>query len=284
MAVGIGGETPYSLKLEPITAEGAPRVRVTIYNIEGSQTIRLERTSEGETMVVQGASRLQLSGLGIVMDWAVPLNRKVIYSVLVDGEVQSTGTIQVDSKTSWVQDPLFPDTALPVYERTLHPGGLTMVDTLAASGTYISERSESAVMGSRYPTVSGSGRQAASGVDLSLYSPDEETSDKMFDIVSGTPILMFRPNRRLRPFPPVAYLSGDVTEVPLDQINEEGFTRWELEGNLVQAVMAAVRSGFITYGDVQNLLGGYTYGEVLEAAKSTIYLDWKKNPLIFMNL
>lgn len=267
-------------------ADGAPHVRITVYNVEGTESLRLERTAGGETQTVQGATSMSVTDIGIITDWVPPLNRETTYTVLADGEPQHSATITIGSETSWLQDPLDPTTALPVYLRGTHQGALTLYDDSLATSAHSVENTQIMVLGSKYPRYYGGQRQAAQGVKLGFYSDDEDTSDQFAAMIDNAPILVFRTARKLRPLPPVAYIAGDTTQEQVDQDEGPnlGATVWTIEANLVQAVLQAAQTGYITYGQVQDLLGGYTYGEVQTAAANTLYLDWQKNPLIFRNL
>lgn len=284
MSVGIGEATPYFLELEAITDDGPPRVRATIYNVDGTQEVNLKRSVGGDPETIQGGRQVRISDAGIINDWAAPLNREITYTVFVDGQPQGQGTITLKSDTSWIQDPMHPAQGLPLYRQGNHPGALTLDKESLKDGTQAAENTQIMVLGSRLPRYFGGVRQAQTGISVSVYSPDEETTDAFQQMIEDAPILLIRTADRLRPLPPVAYLAAVVVEHPHIQDEDDVFTEWSLEGNLVQAIMRAALSGGITYQDVQDLLGGFTYDEVQAAAKATTYLDWLKDPLLFEKL
>ncbi|WP_417220492.1 hypothetical protein [Arthrobacter sp.] len=265
-------------------SEGAPRTRLTVYNVPDGSTLELRWSSSGESGPVQGHRSWRVSGLGIAHDWAVPLNREVTYTVLVDGQVQSTASITIESDVAWIQDPLHPDGALPVHSTRIIDGMLLLDSKAISTATYANNGTSANVMGSRYPRFSSGLRSAASDVSVTMWSDDEPTETSFRTMVLEAPVLLLRPLPRHRLLPPLAYIAGDVTEDQRTVRLGQDLTHWALAGNLVQAVLQAAQSGFITYGQVQELLGGYTYGEVQAAASATTYLDWQKNPLIFSNL
>lgn len=275
--------TPYFLELEALT-DGVPRVRATIYNVPGTVDARLERLCEGATNTVPGARRLTVSDAAVITDWAAPLNRTIVYSVIVAGERVSTASITLPSDRAWVQDPLNPVGAMPIRyaSQPSMDGELTFTDTVMRGFEYPNDSTKMFVVGDEHPRAFGGQRSAATGVNLSVYSWDE-AGHEQFKTLKRTPILLIRLAKR-GPLPPVAYLLAQIGEDPLDQHLGGWFTRWSVSGDLVAAVLQAAITGSVTYEQVQELLGGYTYAEVQAVAAGTTYLDWQKNPLIFTSL
>lgn len=284
MSVVFGEPTPFFLELEPLN-DGVPRVRITIYNVPPGTTIQIRRTSGGETMVVQGIFSQVTSDAGVFVDWAAPLNVEATYTVLVDGQAQYSGSVTLTSDTAWIQDPLQPDQALPVHPSSAAiPGNLVLDAEALASVAYAAPGETVRIMGSRYPRFFGGGRQGGTGVALPLLAMTPEMHDAFLGVIAEAPVLLFRPLPSMRPLPPVCYLRADVTDAPPNTVAGREIARFTVEGDLVKAVLQAAVSGFITYAQVDELLAGYTYGDVQAAAASTMYLDWQKNPLIFTSL
>ncbi|MGP5162559.1 hypothetical protein [Arthrobacter rhombi] len=265
-------------------SEGAPRTRVTVYNVPDGSVMELRWSSGGESGPVQGYRVWRVSGVGIAFDWAVPLNREVTYTVVVDGQLMSTASLTVFSDVAWIQDPLHPDGALPVHSTQILRGHLLLDSKAISSATYANNGNSAQVMGSRYPRFNAGLRSAASDVSVTMWTDDEPTERAFRNMVLDAPVLLLRPLPRHRLLPSLAYIAGDVTEDQITVRLGADLTHWAVAGNLVQAVLQAVQSGFITYGQVQDLLGGFTYGEVQAEADATSYLDWQKNPLIFSTL
>lgn len=265
-------------------SEGAPRTRLTVYNVPDGSVMELRWSSGGESGPVQGHRVWRMSGVGIAIDWAVPLNREVTYTVVVEGQIMSTASLTVFSDVAWIQDPLHPDGALPVHSTRIVKGYLLLDSKAISNATYSNNGDSAQIMGSRYPRFNAGLRSAASDVSVTMWSDDEPTEAAFRNMVLEAPVLLLRPLPRHRLLPPLAYIAGDVNEDQITVRLGADLTHWTFAGNLVQAVLQAAQSGFITYGQVQELLGGYTYGEAQTAAKSTTYLDWQKNPLIFQNL
>lgn len=287
MAVGLGEEAPFYLELEAlglVLSDGAPRVQATIYNIPPNQKIRLQRACGGEVQIVQGGRNLAAAEVAILTDWAAPLNRPAVYTVLVDGEPQSTATITIHSDVAWLQDPLDPTSALPVESKRIRKGALLLDSKAVSSANYVSEATEIRVMGARYPRYFSGPRSGAKDVQLSMWSDDEPTETTLRLMVAEAPILLFRPLPRHRLLPPVVYIAGDVAEDQRTVRLGQDLTHWTVQGNIVQPMGQAPLTGFVTYDQVQELLAGKTYDAVQAVAGSTVYLDWRKDPLIFQNL
>ena len=283
MAVGLGTESPYFLEAEAVY-DGPPRTRLTVYNVPEDSVIGLWWFSGRESGPVQGYRSWRVTGFGIAHDWAAPLNREVTYAVVVDGEAVASADITLVSDVAWLQDPLHPDMGLPVSSHELKSGHLLMDSKAINQATYTNNGNSAQVMGSRYPRFNAGLRSAASDVSLTMWSDDEPTESAFRGMVLDSPVLLLRPLPRHRLLPPLAYIAADVTEDQRTVRLGQNLVHWTVAGNLVQAVLQAAQSGFITYQDVQDLLGGFTYGEVQQAAQATTYLDWQKNPLLFSNL
>ena len=272
------------LELEPLT-DGVPRIRLTLSNVRGTRILTIKRSAGGFTSTVPGLYNREVTGELVITDWAAPLNLPVTYIVEESSGILATGMTQLDSAYSWVQDPLHPDSALPVMAAGLESGRLTMDENALRSSSHPAGGSRMKVMGSRYPRQIGGQREYGAGLTIPFYSLDEETGKALIELMES-PVVLMRPARTIRPLPPTAYMSADLTEEPLEQMDgpDRFFTRWTVAGDLVHAVMQMPLSGDITYEQVQQLLGQYTYDEIQAAVSATTYLDWQKNPYIFTEL
>lgn len=263
--------------VDPVPAALPPRVRVTVTDVVSPLTFTLTRLCEGETLTVPGWRARRFTDSAVDVDFVAPLNRPVTYTLSADGVAICTATIILESDSGVVQDPIQPGKFVPVELRRLIPGALTLELGAIGSLTYESAGSSIQVMGSRYGVSIGGQRQAASGVPLGMLAPDEVTADRFRDVLAEAPILVYRPVAK-SPLPAVSYLRAAATEAPID---EDGFTQWQVSGDLVTAVIQAAISGFVTYDEVQQLLAGVTYDEVQAAYAGLTYLDVQKDPLVY---
>lgn len=283
MSTVFADPTAYFLELEAVT-DGPPRVRITVYNVPGTQTIKVVRRAGGETWTVPGLKAKSVTDTAVFDDWFAPLNTDVTYTVEVAGVAQHTGTVLVPSGTAWLQDPLQPDRAVPVVGRGNFPGALHLTSDSLQSVEYTSPGAEHYVMGAKYPVVVGGQRQGLSGAQLVASSYDRALDEAFRTLVAEAPVLVLRTIEGMHPLPPLVYLHAQVSEQPTTTHYGGELGRWSMQGNLVAAVVQAVRSGFITYQQAQELLAGYTYADIQTIAASTTYLDWQKNPLIISTL
>jgi hypothetical protein len=142
-------------------------------------------------------------------------------------------------------------------------------------------------MGSLYPVALGGQVTRGNNVPELFSTYTESDADQFRNMVlGGSTVFLLRPTQDMKPLPPLAYLSGAFTEAPItsqwDPAN--GTTHWEINANLVAAVIQAAKSGYITYDQVQALLGGLTYDQVQAKYASLKYLDVQADPLIYQTL
>ena len=284
MPVGLGESEPYFLQATSKSDGGPPSVVLTIYSVPGTKRVQVRRTVDGEESIVQGMRDALVSELGVLEDYAAPVNRPILYTVYIDGSPVSSVTARVDSDTAWLQDPLNPVSAIPVEWKKLKPGALLLDSDAISEASYAAASTSVQVMGARYPHVYSGTRAAATGVSISMWSDDEITESGFREMVADAPVLLFRPLPEHRLLPGVCYVSGEVQEKQVTVRLGQNLTHWTVAGQLVQPVLQPVTSGYKTYDDVQDLLGGYTYASVQASASSTIYLDWQRDPTIFTRL
>lgn len=279
VSTSIAEYVPYYVEAEAVLEAGKPpRANITIHSIPGEQVLRLERTSGGETVIVPGARRKRSSGAAVIADPFPALGVPTTYTVWVGTQAMRQATLTVESATGWLQDPIYPDQAVPVVGRSGVAGALKLTNESLQSVTYPVTGTEHKVMGGQYGVVVGSGRAGAEGITLTHSSYDRELDAAVRDLVKETPVLVLRPPAGLQPLPPVSYLHAVFTDMPLTTHWGGNLARFSLAGNLVQAVLTAFRSGLATYEDVHAVLSGYTYAEVAAMQSGRSYLDVQKDP------
>lgn len=274
-----------TLELETVDGPGGlPVVLVTVSGVAAMTTFTLTRLCEGRTETVPGWRAKQFIDTLVDTDFCPPLNRPVLYSLLVNGTIVASVTITVTSDTAWLQDPLQPDKSLPVMTSGINPGYLTMDGSALGSVTYGNQANAISILGSAYPVPFGGQVNAGGSLNASMKTDDPETAAAFRAIVQGTPILLLRTTADMVPLPALSYLLAKTVEQPVTVHWGGTLTAWSVTGDLVAAVAQAAVTGSVTYDDVQQLLAGYTYDEVQAAAAATTYLDWQKNPLIYSTL
>lgn len=269
----------YETTVEAVTGAGVPpRAIVTVLGIPGEQVLRVERTAGGETTIVPGARRKRGSVAMVITDFFPALGVPTAYTVYVGTQAVAQASITVASEAGWLQDPIYPDQAVPVVGHGGVSGALKLTSESLESVTYPVTGAEHKTMGSRYGVVIGSDRGGAEGITLTHSSYDRDLDAAVRELSRGASILVFRPPPGMQPLPPVCYLHATFTDMPMTTHWGGSLARFSLTGNLVQAVMAAFRSGLATYGDVHAVLSGYTYGEVAALQSGRTYLEVHKEP------
>jgi hypothetical protein len=266
-----------------------PRIRVTVSGVTGTKDYQLVRTVGGETNIVPGWVERSITGSDVDTDWAAPLNRVIRYQLIeVTSGVVATAEIVLDSRAAILQDPIQPDRYIRVSARGARiPGWATMTEGSTAQVVYGNSGNLVPIMGSLYPVALGGQVTRGNNVPELFSTYTESDADQFRNMVlGGSTVFLLRPTQDMKPLPPLAYLSGAFTEAPItsqwDPAN--GTTHWEINANLVAAVIQAAKSGYITYDQVQALLGGLTYDQVQAKYASLKYLDVQADPLIYQTL
>jgi len=284
MTVVLSTSGPYVLELE--TVDGSPpSVRITVSGVTSATVFTLTRLCEGRTVTVPGWRAKQLFDSVVDMDWCTPTNRPVTYTLLVNGVVVAAATIILPSAYAWLQDPLQPDKSLR-FGLARDAAGTAVLDHKSLKQfTHKANSGAMQILGSPEPVMFGGQRQSASGVMYQLRTFTDADAATMAALVAETPILLVRTLPAMVGVPALAYLNGDVTQVPFTtHLPGEHQQFWTVTGDLIAAVIRAAVTGSVTYDQVQQLLSGYTYDQVQAKAAATTYLDWQKNPLIFSTL
>lgn len=284
MTVVIATSGSITLELEPVDGT-PPAVRVTVSGVTSTTVFTLQRLCEGRTVTVPGWRARQFVDSVVDMDWAAPTNRPITYTLLVNGVTVTSATVTLPSAYAWLQDPLQPEKSLR-FGLTRDSVGTAVLDHKSLKQfTYKANAGTMQVLGAPEPTVFGGQRQASSGVAYQIRTITEADAAVMETLIDETPILLVRPLPKMVGVPAVAYLVGDVVQVPFTtHLPGEHQRYWSVTGDVVAAVLKAAVSGSVTYDQVQQLLAGYTYDQVQAKAAATTYLDWQKNPLIFSTL
>lgn len=268
----------YEVTAEMTSQTGEPpRVALTILNIPGEQVLRVERTVSGETTIVPRARRVRASTAVLVTDFFPGLNVPTTYVVWVGGQAMATTTITVASEVGWIQDPIYPDQAIPVSGNRV-AGALMLTSDSLQEVNYGAGGEQIRTLGSRYGVVIGANRSAAQNVVLAGSSMDRGLDAKIRELVAQAAVLVLRPLPEMLPLPGVAYLHADFTDSPFTTHWGGDLARFTLSGNLVQAIIAAYRSGLATYQDASTVLSGYTYAQVAALRAGLQYVDVHKDP------
>ncbi|AYR01521.1 minor tail protein [Arthrobacter phage Seahorse] len=268
---------------ESLTDAPCPRVGLTITGLGvGDSVISVWRTADGARSPVRGGRRVTIVDAGFITDYDAPLGRPVFYEVEVisgpGGPSRTlTPTITVASTTAWLQDPLIPQSAVPVVCDDSDEGPYLRGEALAQL-EYAADVSLINIMGSDKPMALFGQRMAARGVPLSLAAQLLEHNVRLRQLLMCTAQLLFRPLPVLDSVPGTMFVSiPTATEIPVDVAEGSHLTWWDLKADTVQAPVLKVLTATFTYGDVALLFA--TYQQKQDSAAGKTYLDDLKNPL-----
>ncbi|QWY79649.1 minor tail protein [Arthrobacter phage Persistence] len=268
---------------DAFTDAPCPRVGLTITGLGvGDSVVSVWRTADGERNPVRGARRLKVVDAGFVTDYDVPLGRPVFYELEVisgpGGPSRTlTPTISVESTTSWLMDPLIPQSAVPIVGGDGDEGPYLRGEALAQL-EYAADVSLITVMGSSEPMALFGQRMKARGVPLSVAAALLEHNVRLKQLLQSTAQLLFRPLPVFDSLPGTMFVSiPTVTEKPVDVAEGSYLTWWDLQADTVQAPVLKVLTATFTYGDVTLLTA--TYQQKQDIAAGRTYLDDLKSPL-----
>jgi pimeloyl-ACP methyl ester carboxylesterase len=194
--------------------------------------------------------------------------------------------ITVESDTAWIQDPLSPRTAVPVYlDNPVPEGGIWLTSAALASATWAQEVDAVTVQGSAYPVASISQRAVAGEVPMTLSYEVLAEGGKLRNLLSSSGQLVVRglPDGVLEPVAHVVV--GDAREDRVGSGSHQIAT-WELVARQVRPTSLRIVVPYWTYAQVRQLVqdalgAGATYTDVKAAMPSgTRYLDVLRDPKI----
>lgn len=270
-----------TLTAVPVTDLPCPRAAVTVQGLSaGDHVISVWRTSGGERSPVRGARTVRAADSFFIEDFEAPLGREVTYELeVISGVDAGTPPIYADtlieSECGYLQDPLNPSSAVPVWGDGTRGGQPVLSRAAFGSFGYTADSADFRVLGSSRPVSISTGRAAPSGIPLVFRTRSEAETARVRELVKQAPHLVFRPTPGWgSAIPGVAtYSAATVEETPVILGN---LTRWETTMNVVRPSSARVIVTLWPYQDVAQLFA--TYDQKQSAAGPGTYLDDQKNP------
>lgn len=256
-------------------ADPCPRVEVVVTPMPGdADEITVYRTWRGQRSVVRGASRAEVAGAYLVMDYEVPIGTAVSYSCVTYSTVgvpseESAATVVTAAVTDvWIQDPLDPATAIMVGLAT--PREVQIVFPSFLPGKRVMPSAVIPIAGSKLPVGLGGTRQALSGIPLTLHATTQSSADEVELLLDQAFPLCMRVPAAVPQMTGLVYLSvGDV--VP-DVSNKWRETTFTLTADIVRGPGAAIVVQPRTYADLPDEAATYL---ALKALYPT-YLDVRR--------
>lgn len=272
------------IRVEAFTDAPCPRVGITVDGLgAGTSVVTVWRSSAGgKRRPVRGFRRRSVVGADFVVDFEVPLARLVTYELEVhSGAVvppRVVDQVTIASTTGYVQDPLVPDTAVPVEElnAAAHPVlGVPSFRNLA-SGIGMSV---TAILGSDEPVALAGQRLAYSGVDFTLLTDAAEASTALRTVLRTAFPVCIRPLPGWGPLPDVIYLAPpSIVEQPLGPALGGTFTRFVCAGDVVAPPSMSILVPIWSYADVEALWATYADAQAAATSAGATYLDVLKDP------
>jgi hypothetical protein len=275
--------TIYTPVLALLAKTDAPtdRVQVTITDLPpGNNVVNLWRSSsETARQAVRGVRRRTFVTSDFVEDFEPPLNTLLTYELeivggLGVGATSSTATITLTTTRGWIQDPLDPTTAVPIYAdvSTLGPN---LTDSAIRSVEYPVDKTVLPISGSKLPMVLLGQRRAASDVSFEMESDSATYNGQLRDLTTNSPLLL------IRPLPVWSDAMPGLCYVAADSIKEtrEGWGNlktWSITSPLYAPPTMDVLVPTWTYGDVAALWSTYQQAQTAHTCKS--YFSVKKSP------
>lgn len=260
------------------------RVEITITDLHAStHNVTLWRTADGRRKPVRSYRRVNVVGSDFTTDYEVPLKRNVTYSLEVLsglglGGPDAAASITVNATRGWIQDPLDPDSAIPVYVEEDTTAGIVLKDEALKKFEYAADVNMVQIVGSDTPVALMSERMIQGGVPFHMTTNAAQQTTNLQNLIKQSPLLLIRPLPEWHPgLPGACYTAPPVpVEKPVNVAWGGTLTEWVFESGLVDAPNMKVVIPLWTYGDWQALWTTYQQAQTTLSGKT--YLAVKKSP------
>lgn len=259
-------------------AAPCPRVDVSIAPMPPDAVkITVYRSWAGRQRAIRGGDHALVSGDYITFDYEVPLGILVSYTVVsydvngVASAASDPATVTVNATDIWAQDPLSPNSAMPV---SVGGPGLTSwkLEDMFGQLSYSSDVAMAGIVGSDLPSAIGAIRQRASKIPIAIYTEDATASAFLRELLLHTFPLCLRTPARYGFFDGLLYLSAPtITEIPARRTGES-YSVWVFEADNVLPPGLAIIVPVRVYDDLKDEAATYS---ALKALYAT-YNDLKR--------
>lgn len=255
-------------------ADPCPRVEILITPMPaGVDEITIYRSWQGQRSVVRGASRAEVAGAFLVVDYEAPLGTSIVYTSIgydasgVPSQESAGSTVTVSVSDAWIQDPLDPTSAMQA--------GLTIPrDLMVTTPSFLPASFAAAVtvapiVGSRLPAAMGGTRQAASRMPLTLDARTPTVAADLEELLNQSfPLCLRTPADLIRQLGGLTYLA--IQEyVPTPDDGWNAGTLYSMTADTVRGPGAGIVVQVRTYDDL--LAEATTYADLLTLYPT--YLD-----------
>ncbi len=266
---------------------GAPRVGITVDGLSATTacTVILSVSWDGGAtwVPVRGGNRTGVLGAVFVPDHVPPLNVTATYRAVVTGGTTVTWTTQtlISSTTAWIQDPLAPKTAVPLYA-DMSSGHVLLTTRSLTGGRWGQQEDIASVVGTNVPAASLSVRQKIAGLPLSLMYEVASEGGRLQTMLMSAGQVVIRGLPADQLLDPVAHCSiGDANET---RYAHGTISEWTLTARQVQPITFQIVVPWWTFDDVkvlvQSQLGPSVTFDQVKTAQPTgkTFVQWQENP------
>lgn len=271
------------ISIEAITDSGAPRagIKVTGLSLASPSTVTVSRSVPDEaSTVVRGVKSVSATGSGYWLDFEVPLNVEVTYTLMVAGPVSLTEstTITVLSEDLWLQDPLLPRTAVRI---SAEPGvrELSLMGASFASLSYTQPADTVVPLGASIPVSSIGQRVTAGKIPLSISHTLADEGTRLLKLLMSSGILLLRGAPPELHLPTNAFIRvGDVKHEPMNPSAPGTISTWSMTADIDRGPSISILVPWWSYDDVRALWPGSTYAATISTRPGDAYIDWLRTP------
>lgn len=272
------------LALVAKTDAPCPRVEITISDLDPTENVvSIWRTVDGKQKAVRGAREWTVIGSDAVVDYEVPLGRVTQYDLEISSGITAgvtvpSGAITVTDTKGWIQDPLDPTSAVPVYPDIGPNGEPSFTSEAFKQFEYAAKSSLIPIIGEDEPVALIAQRMVANNVPFDMFTDQAQQATTLRNILAEAAPVLVRPLPEwARALPGLCYVSvATVREMPVNEGWGGEIVEWGLQGDLVASPTMNIVVVVTSYGDVQALWTTYQQAQTTLAGKK--YLDVKKNP------
>lgn len=261
------------------------RVEITIADLPPTtQRVTLWKTVDGKRSSVRSYRKVLIVGSDFTTDYEVPLKRLVTYDLEVVsgtalGVENPTASLTISAPASgWIQDPLDPSTAVPLFGDYSTAGAYLFEDALGKID-YPADITKLRILGDSEPIALMSSRGAAEGLSFTMETDTTTMSANLRALLTNNPLLLIRPLPEWAPgLPGLCYTAAPTpSEIRVTPYGTPGkLVRWRFDTGLVKAPAMNVVIPVWTYTDFQGQWA--TYGAAQTALSGKTYLQVKKSP------
>jgi hypothetical protein len=229
---------------------------------------------------VMGGTTFWTAGEYFLGTWAMLAPQDYTFPGYPPATVTS-GSVTIASAQAWLQDPLAPKSAVPLYA-DMSNGHVKLTIRSLAGGVWGQHEDLASVIGSSLPAVSLSVRQKVASLPLSLMYVVAAEGGNLHGMLMGAGQVVLRGLPVSGLLDPVAHCSvGSANEV---RYAAGTISEWLLTARQVQPVTMRIVVPWWTYDQVVALVvsqigAGATYSQVLTAQPAgKTYTQWVANP------